>query len=100
MIEHIWRSRAALADLHRRLIALDDHKEIHGFLLTLPADENLRRITRRQDARAIDEREFEVRTYAAEREALAGRTDVGEPFDLSALPSELVTMLLRRLGLR
>jgi len=100
VIEHIWRSPADLADLHRRLIALDDDAEIHYFLLTLPADENLRRITRRQDARAIDEREFEVRTSAVEREALMGRADLGESFDVSAPPSVLVTTMLRRLGLR
>ena len=57
------------------------------FLLTVPADENLRRIENRQKARAIDEREFELRTFAEEREALTKNSDLGEPFDVSAPPS-------------
>ena len=99
VIEHIWRSPAELGDLHRRLLVLDPDAEIRCFRLTLPADENLRRIARRQGARAIDECEFERRTCETERQALAGRSDVGEPFDVSAPPSELVATMLPRLGL-
>ena len=99
VIDHIWRSPAELADLQRRLRAVDPDAEIRCFLLTLAADENLRRIERRQRARAIDEREFELRTSAEERQALAQSSSLGEPFDASAPPGELVTMMRRRLAL-
>jgi hypothetical protein len=54
--------------LKRRL----DDPEVHCFLLTFPVEENLRRVERRQAARAIDEREFEHLTLAQERRALQG----------------------------
>jgi ABC-type cobalamin/Fe3+-siderophores transport system ATPase subunit len=97
VIDHVWRSPAELDDLRRRLDAIDADADVRCFLLTLPADENLRRIEQRQRARAIDERDFELRAFAEERELLAGRLDLGEPFDVSAAPSELVAMMLRRL---
>jgi len=100
VIDHVWRSAAELADLRRRLIGSDRDADIRCFLLTLPADENLRRIDRRQQARAIDEREFELRTFAEEREVLTKGSDLGEPFDVSAPLPELVAMMLRRLMLR
>ena len=62
-----------------------------------PADENLRRIERRQTVRAIDEHEFELRTFAEERDVLTKGCDLGEPFDVSAPPPELVAMMLHRL---
>ena len=100
VIDHIWRSPAELADLRRRLLAVDAGVDIRCFLLTLPADESLRRIERRQQARAIDERLFELRTFAEEREALTNSSELGEPFDVSASPPELVAVMLHRLGLR
>jgi hypothetical protein len=70
-------------------------------LLTLPLDENLRRIRRRQGARAVDEHAFELRTVVEEREWLFARGDgsLGEPFDVSAPAEDLVATLLQRLGL-
>jgi AAA domain len=100
VIDHLWRSAAELDDLRRRLLAIDADADISCFLLTLPADENLRRIERRQHARALDEREFELRTFAEEREALMHAPGIGEPFDVSAPLAELVAMMRRRLGLR
>ena len=97
VIDHIWRSPAALADLRSRLAAIDP--DIRCFLLTLPADENLRRIERRQHARALDEREFELQTFAKEREVLAKIAGLGEPFDVSASPGELVRQMRRLLAL-
>lgn len=99
VLNHIWRSAEQLADLRRELNAHDIEASIRCFLLTLPADENLRRIERRQRARAIDEREFDLRTCADEREILAMGSDLGEPFDVSAPPFELAAALRRRLGL-
>jgi hypothetical protein len=98
VIDHIWRSSAELGDLRRRLMAVDPDAEIRCFLLTLPAEENLRRIEQRQRARAVDECEFERRTFAEEREILATHTDVGELFDVSAPPADLVADMLRRLA--
>jgi thymidylate kinase len=99
VIDHVWRSRAELDDLRRRLIAMDADAEVHCFLLTLPEDENLRRIERRRLAREIDEREFELRTFEEEREVLTNSSELGEPFDVSAPPHELVATMLRRLAL-
>jgi shikimate kinase len=97
VIDHVWYSPAELGDLRRRLLAIDPDADIRCFLLTLPADENLRRIEQRQRARAIDEREFELRTFAEEREILAKCSDIGEPFDVSAPPANLVSIMLGRL---
>ena len=99
VIDHLWQSWHELDDLCRRLRVVDPTAAVHCFLLTLPADENQRRIERRQEARAIDEREFEFRANAEERRMLGDRTDVGEPFDVSAPPEELAATLLHRLGL-
>ena len=99
VIDHLWRSGEELDDLSRRLLAIEADAAIHCFLLTLPAEENLQRIECRQRSRALDERVFELQTVVEERQHLAGRTDVGEPFDVSAPPDHLVTALLRRIGL-
>jgi hypothetical protein len=68
--------------------------------LTLPVDENLRRIERRRRARAIDEHEVELRTVTEEREVLenASGSELGEPFDVTAPPAELVAKIVRRLA--
>lgn len=102
VIDHIWHTSAELADLYRRLREVDSDADVRCFLLTLPLDENLRRIRRRQSARALDEREFELQTVAEERGILYKESgdDLGEPFDVSASPDELVATLLLSLGLR
>jgi len=101
VINHLWRTPEELDDLRRRLLAADAGASIHCFLLTLPLDENLRRIARRQGARALDEQEFEQRTVAEERDVLftSATGSVGEPFDVSAPPDALVATLKRRIGL-
>src|SRR5262245_47087635 len=93
VIEHVWRTEGELADLKRRL----DDTDAYCFLLTVPIEENLRRIERRQAARAIDESEFERLTLAEERRALE-EPGLGTPFDVSAPPSELVQRLLAIVG--
>jgi len=98
VIDHVWRTPAALSDLRRRLIAISGDSEVRCFLLTLSIEENLGRIERRQQARAIDERAFEQRTVIEEREALARSSELGEPLDVSAPPSELVATILSRLA--
>lgn len=100
VIDHIWRTTAELADLRNRLFEVDAHSDIRCFLLTLPIDENLRRIKRRQGARAIDEEEFELTTFEEERRALFERScgELGEAFDVSRSPAELVATMLERLA--
>lgn len=100
VLDHIWRSPEELDDLRRRLAPLDD--DIRSFLLTLPAAENIQRIERRARSRAIDELEWERKTVAEERQALAGSQpgSLGEPFDVSGPPATLVATLLRRLSER
>lgn len=102
VINHIWRTPAELADLHRRLVEVDADAEIRSFLLALPLDDNLRRIKRRQSAHALDEREVEQQTVLDEREALFNRQGggLGEAFDVSAPLADLVPALLLRLGMR
>lgn len=99
VVDHLWRSAAELDDLRRRLADLDP--DLRCFLLTLPADETLRRIERRAAVRAIDEREFELRTFADEHALLTGAAgaELGEPFDVSAPVPQLVAEMLHRLGL-
>lgn len=101
VIDHVWRTPGELADLRGRLLDVDADAEIRCFLLTLPLDDNLRRIQSRQSARALDEQEFERRTVVEERAALYERIDgsLGEPFDVSAPPGDLVAALLGGLGL-
>jgi shikimate kinase len=102
VIDHFWRTPEELADLRRRLLEVDADADVRCFLLTLPLGENLRRIERRQSARALDEQEFERSTLASERKALLESTDgtLGEPFDVSAPPEDLVAELLLRLDVR
>ncbi len=101
VINHYWSAPEHLDDLRRRLRAEDADVELCCFLLTLPEAENLRRIAQRQQARALDETDFERETVAAERGVLYARNDaaLGEPFDVSAPPEVLALRLLRRLGL-
>ena len=95
VIDHLWETAAKIEDLRRRLDGFG--LEVRCFLWMLPEAENLRRIQRRQSARAIDEIDFELRTVMDERRALAaGGPDLGEPFDVSDPPSELVDRLLQR----
>lgn len=102
VINHLWRTPAELADLRRRLLGLDSDADIRCFLLTLPLEENLRRIALRQSARALNEEDFERRTVVEERAVLFDRPDgaLGEPFEVSAPPARLIAALLLRLGLR
>ena len=102
VITHFWRTSAELDDLRGRLCEVDAEVDIRCFLLVLSLDDNLRRIQRRQSARALDEQEFEQRTVMQERGILskAGDDHPGDPFDASASPEELVETLLSRLGIR
>jgi hypothetical protein len=100
VINHIWRTAGELDDLRSRLRGVDPAADIRVFLLTLPLEENLRRIERRQSARALDEIAFERETVAEERAALFDSDELlGEPFDVSAAPEDLVAALQARSGL-
>jgi len=99
VVNHLWRTPSELADLRRRLLGVDSEADIRCFLLVLPLDENLRRIARRQESRAIDEQEFEQRAVLEERQALFGSENesLGTRFDVSRAPDELVLALLSEL---
>ena len=103
VIDHLWRTADELEDLRRRLLDVDGEADIHCFLLTLPLAENLRRIDSRQSGRVLDEQEFEQETVAQERAILFDRDTseggLGEPFDVSAKPEELVMAMKHRLRL-
>ena len=96
VINHIWRSPEELEDLRRRLLEADPDAKIRCFLLTLSLEENLRRIRSRHGTRAIDESAFERRTVLEEREALYADSgdQLGERFDASGAPRDLVQQLL------
>lgn len=100
VIDHLWTEPEELEDLRERLKEVDPSAEIRCFLLTVSAEENLRRIKRRAAARAVDELAFELRTVLRERSALSTRPEgvLGEPFDAGSPPAELVERLLERLG--
>lgn len=99
VVDHFWRLAAELGHFQSRIAAAEAGELIRAFLLTLPLEENLRRIEARQAARALNEREFELRAVREERVMLAGRTGLGEPLDVSAAPSTLVNQLRARPGL-
>ena len=98
VIDHIWRSPSEIADLRARLGVGEPFR---CFLLTLPVDDHVARIERRARSRALDEREFDLRTYVEERTALGvfKGNELGEPFDVGASPEDLVARMLGVLGL-
>jgi thymidylate kinase len=102
VINHLWTSSNALDDLRSRLVEVAGDARVYCFLLTLPEEENLRRIRRRAGARAIDDLDLEQRISQVERKTLqeSGDGELGEPFDVSGTPSQLVERMLRRLGHR
>lgn len=100
VVDHFWKDATEVDDLRRRMLEIDAEADVRCLLLTLPLKENLRRIERRQGARALDEQDIERRTVMAERDALARDSrGLGEPFDVSAPPAELVAALRERLGI-
>lgn len=101
VINHIWRTQAELNDFRQKLSVVTPDSEIRSFLLSLPLEENLRRIRVRQGARALNESEFEMTTVMEERSLLQVGANgcLGELFDVSAEPEELVVSLLSRLNL-
>lgn len=101
VINHIWRRPEELSDLLQKLGRVAPDSDLLCFLLSLPLEENLRRIQIRQGTRALDESEFEKATVMEEREILQAGVSgsLGELFDVSAAPEELVKLLLSRLNL-
>jgi len=61
VINHYWSSAAEIADLKFRLKQVAPAVRFHCFLLSLPRDENLRRIARRRAARTRLSSNFEPR---------------------------------------
>ncbi len=101
IIDHLWTTGRELDDLRRRLVEVDPDATVHCFRLTLPVDECLRRIQRRAGAQAMSDLALEVRTFSEESAKLEGSgPDLGEPFDVSGPPRELVAAMLQRVGYR
>ncbi|RAK52684.1 hypothetical protein DJ018_10830 [Phenylobacterium deserti] len=101
VINHYWSTPAQIADLAERLHAFTSNLLFHCFRLTLPVEENLRRIGIRRASRAVDEAEFEDQHFREEA-ALFARADgveLGVPFDASAPPDVLCHRLLAMLGI-
>ena len=100
IINHYWPSAGQIADLGARLQAIDPKFEVHCFRLTLPEEENLRRIALRQKVRAIDETEFEAETFAEEHALLSAAGDeLGIPFDVADPPDALAARLIEMIGI-
>jgi hypothetical protein len=101
VINHYWSSPGQISDLRSRLRAAAPGVEVRCFRLTLPRDENLRRIARRQAGRAVDESAFEMRHFAEEYAVLSAAegAELGEPFDVTAPPEVLAARMLEMLGL-
>lgn len=101
VINHYWSNAEDIHDLRARLQPVGDAASFCCFLLTLPEQGNRRRVEQRQVTRAIDERDFERETLAAERSVLYSSAEgqLGELFDVSAEPAVLVELLLKRIGL-
>ncbi|MGX5731342.1 Gar/GrdA family gentamicin resistance ATP-binding protein [Pseudoxanthomonas beigongshangi] len=97
VINHLWESEADLEDLRRRVAAPDERWSCYR--LTLDRTANLARIARRAAARALDEGASEAWTFDQEYERLnhAAGDELGEPFDVSGPPGDLVEALLEKL---
>ena len=96
IINHYWSAPAEIADLEQRLRMIAPAMRLCCYRLTLPREENLRRIAQRQSTRAIDETEFEARHFEVEYALLnrAAGTDLGIPFDATDPPETLTARML------
>ena len=100
ILNHYWPSAERIADLRTRLQAIDPRFEVHCFRLTLPEEENLRRIALRQKVRAINETEFEAETFAEEHALLSeAGVALGTPFDMADPPDVLAARLIETIGI-
>jgi hypothetical protein len=101
VINHYWPSPLDIASLGSTLRGVVPDIDVQCFRLTLPIQENLRRIAARQSVRAIDETELEATYFAEEQAVMNGATgsELGIPFDVSAPPGALVSRMLGMLGL-
>jgi hypothetical protein len=100
IVNHYWSNTAQIADLEERLRVVAPDVETRRFRLTLSKQENSQRIALRQSTRAIDETDFEAQYFAEEYALLsAAGVELGEPFDVSGPPAELVSRMLSLLQL-
>ncbi|MCP5184063.1 MAG: hypothetical protein H6993_08885 [Pseudomonadales bacterium] len=101
IINHIWSSQRKLEDLVARIKRVDPTQEVRCFLLMLTTEENLKRVSKRQESRVIDEIDYELEILARERAVLYGADGIqlGEPFDVSASPDDLVSEMKLRLDI-
>jgi predicted ABC-type ATPase len=98
VINHYWPARAQLDALSAALDAAAPGIAIRVFRLTATRQENLRRIATRREARAIDETDFELQTFAEESRIFDAAGDaLGEAFDVTDPPELLVRRMLAML---
>ena len=101
IINHYWSRPREIADLQARLEVVATKVWVRCFRLTVPKEENLRRIMLRRGARAIDEADFEDCHFAEEYAhlSLADGNELGIPFDASDRPEILAARMLAMVGL-
>ena len=100
ILNHYWSSAAQISDLEARLQSIDPRFQVHRFRLTLPKEENLRRIALRQNVRAIDETEFEAEHFEQEHAVLSAAGDkLGIALDVSGPPDVLAARLIEALAI-
>ena len=101
IINHFWSTRAEIAAFEAQLEAIAATVQIRCFRLVISREENLRRIARRQVARAIDEADFEKGQFVKEYAVLSKSrgTELGAPFDASDPPEVLARRLAALLDL-
>lgn len=98
VLNHLWTVPADLSQFRAKLSELDS--DVHCFRLTLPVEENLRRIERRASATGLD-RSYELEVFADEHTVFSGcyGHELGVPLDASSSPGELASQVLALLGL-
>lgn len=101
VVNHLWTRAEDLRDLALRLASGSAQGHVHCFRLTIPWEENARRILARArgaDSRTID---AQLRTATVERRALdRARGDaLGHPMDAIRAPDHLADLILAHVSL-
>jgi chloramphenicol 3-O-phosphotransferase len=98
VLNHLWTRHADLSQFCAKLSELDPH--VHCFRLTLPVEDNLRRIERRASATGLD-RSYELDVFSEEHRVFSGccGDELGIPLDASNSPVEVANQVLALLGL-
>ena len=94
IIDHFWASPSEIEDLRSKLASSVGNLRLEVFRLTLDEENNRKRIEKRRAARAIDEAAEEDANFDRESKQLRASGDtLGQPFDASDAPQQLVARL-------